>query len=81
MSWDPSVFGGLLRCTECGREQPLGDATSHLRTGWPMCCSYTMRWLTQRELDAEHNDGCLTESGGTLSPEHSDGCSEVPDGN
>lgn len=46
-------FGGHLRCTVCGREQPLGDTTSHLRNGWPMCCSYTMRWLTQRELDAE----------------------------
>lgn len=57
MSWDPSVFGGHLRCTVCGREQPLGDTTSHLRTGWPMCCSYTMRWLTQRELDTEQYDG------------------------
>jgi hypothetical protein len=46
-------FGGVLRCLHCGHEEPLGDVAHHLAHGWPRCCGYTMRWLTQRELDAE----------------------------
>lgn len=53
---DLTGFGGLLRCTVCGREAPLGDTSEHLRNGWPMCCRYTMRWITQRELDAAQRD-------------------------
>lgn len=57
MNVDLERFGGHLRCTVCGREQPLGDTSQHLRNGWPMCCSYTMRWITRRELEAEQFDG------------------------
>lgn len=48
-----SGFGGLLRCTTCKREQPLGDIAGSLRSGWPKCCGYTMTWMTQRLLDEE----------------------------
>lgn len=46
------TFGGHLRCETCGTEQPLGDTTAHIRHGWPRCCGHTMRWWTQRQLDA-----------------------------
>lgn len=48
-------FGGILRCTECGVEHLL-NATAigmYLSSGWPKHCGYTMRWVTQKELDAE----------------------------
>jgi hypothetical protein len=50
---DLAPFGGLLRCTTCKREQPLGDVAGNLRDGWPKCCGYTMTWMTQRLLDEE----------------------------
>lgn len=53
-----SGIGGLLRCTVCLREEPLGDVGARTTGGgWPRCCGYTMRWLTQRELDAEAGRG------------------------
>lgn len=51
---DLAPFGGLLRCTTCQRELPLGDVGAKLRDGWPTCCGYTMRWFTQRELLGEN---------------------------
>lgn len=50
---DLADFGGLLLCTVCGREQPLGDVAGNLREGWPKCCGYTMRWVTARQLAEE----------------------------
>lgn len=50
---DLEPFGGILRCTTCGTKRPLGDVAVKLAHGWPKCCGYTMRWVTQRELDAE----------------------------
>lgn len=49
-----SSFGGYLVCEECGRRQGLNEERigSSLRHGWPTCCGYTMRWVTQREIDA-----------------------------
>jgi hypothetical protein len=44
-------FGGILRCDTCQRTEPLGDPGQHLRTGWPKCHGYTMRWWTQRQID------------------------------
>jgi hypothetical protein len=52
-----SGFGGILRCTICKRERPLGDIGGKLRHGWPKCCGYTMTWVTQRQLDEEARDG------------------------
>lgn len=43
-------FGGLLRCMTCGREKPLGDPGEKLSEGWPRCCGYTMRWITERQF-------------------------------
>lgn len=54
---DLQGFGGILRCRVCGAEQPLGDVGASLRHGWPKCCGYTMRWVTQRQLDEEARDG------------------------
>jgi hypothetical protein len=48
---DMQHIGGLLRCLQCGGERPLGDVGDRLRDGWPMCCGYTMHWITQRQLD------------------------------
>lgn len=45
-------FGGFLRCESCGYSRELGDLRSHYATGWPRCCGYTMRWWTQRQVDA-----------------------------
>ena len=50
-------FGGLLRCTVCGREEPLGNIAGNLRNGWPRCHDLTMRWWTQRQLDAGEDRG------------------------
>jgi hypothetical protein len=45
-------FGGFLRCEGCGNRKQLGDVGRKLRDGWPRCCGYTMRWWTQRQIDA-----------------------------
>jgi hypothetical protein len=47
-------FGGFLRCETCRRTEGLdGQATGvYLKRGWPRCCGYTMRWWTQRQVDA-----------------------------
>lgn len=47
-----SPFGGYLRCETCTHERPLGDTSYHLAVGWPICCGQTMRWWTQRQIDA-----------------------------
>lgn len=46
-------FGGILRCTVCGRSEPMNNAGPYLAHGWPKCHGYTMTWVTQRLLDAE----------------------------
>jgi hypothetical protein len=43
-------FGGILRCETCRHVRPVSDGST--RTGWPKCCGYTMRWWTQRQIDA-----------------------------
>lgn len=47
-------FGGYLRCETCRRREELGDPGRRLMglPGWPKCCGYTMRWWTQRQIDA-----------------------------
>lgn len=47
-------FGGYLRCEECRHREPLDGraAGAYLRGGWPRHCGYTMRWWTQRQIDA-----------------------------
>jgi len=53
---DGAAAGGVLRCTTCKREQPVGDAGdvgNYYRHGWPRCCGYTMKWVTRRLLDEE----------------------------
>jgi hypothetical protein len=50
---DLSQLGGILRCTTCGQERPVGDIAGKLDHGWPRCCGYTMSWVTQRLLDEE----------------------------
>lgn len=47
-----SGFGGFLECQVCGSRRPLGDPGSKLERGWPKCCSYTMRWWTQSQIDS-----------------------------
>lgn len=49
-------FGGFLRCEECGYRPFVAltdaDTTHYLANGWPRHCGYTMRWWTQRQIDA-----------------------------
>jgi hypothetical protein len=46
-------FGGYLRCETCGRSADVGNAGERVTsTGWPKCCGYTMRWWTQRQIEA-----------------------------
>lgn len=43
-------FGGELRCESCGyRRTPEGR---YWREGWPVCHGASMRWWTQRQIDA-----------------------------
>ena len=49
---DIESFGGYLRCEECRRVELLSDVATKLRHGWPQCCDKTMRWWTQRQIDA-----------------------------
>ncbi|QPC81050.1 hypothetical protein G4Y79_15205 [Phototrophicus methaneseepsis] len=51
---DIAHFGGVLRCKECGKEQPLTEQqiSHYLGHGWPECHGETMLWVTQRQLDA-----------------------------
>ena len=53
---DLAVAGGILRCTECGTEQPLGDVADHLSNGWPECRGQTMTWVTAKMLAAERRE-------------------------
>lgn len=53
---DLSVFGGILRCGTCGREEPVGDIAGHVRSGWPKCCGLTMTWVTAKQLEAEFRE-------------------------
>lgn len=46
-------FGGHLQCRECGIKQPLGDIGHKMAHGWPKCCGYTMRWITDNEIEKE----------------------------
>lgn len=47
-----AIFGGFLRCEDCGHRRQLGNLAANYRDGWPRCCGYTMRWWTQRQVDA-----------------------------
>ena len=49
---DLQTYGGVLRCSSCGKRRALGNVGDRLRNGWPMCCGYTMMWWTQRQIDA-----------------------------
>lgn len=48
MGADLAGLGGILRCGECGTEDALTayGISSYLRDGWPVCCGYTMTWVT-----------------------------------
>jgi hypothetical protein len=50
---DLSLFGGILRCEECGGERPLDDVAGYLSRGWPVHCGRTMTWVTLKLLAAE----------------------------
>lgn len=47
-------MGGYLACLTCGHERDLSalDQAGYYRNGWPRCCGQTMRWWTQRQIDA-----------------------------
>lgn len=51
---DLAGLGGFLRCETCGYRSALDDRdiAAYLSLGWPKCCGYTMRWWTQRQIDA-----------------------------
>jgi hypothetical protein len=59
---DPTVFGGILRCEECGGERPADDIAGYLSNGWPSHCGHVMTWVTPRELAFE-NWGEAPEAG------------------
>lgn len=62
---DLTVFGGILRCADCGAEQPVGDIAAHVAGGWPKCHGQTMTWVTRKLLLAEQRDvpeGCELEA-------------------
>ena len=44
------VFGGHLECQTCKKRKVLGSVSSKLSRGWPKCCGYTMRWITQSQI-------------------------------
>ena len=52
--WELSGFGVFLRCETCRRMEELGSPGRRIAggQGWPKCCGYTMRWWTQRQIDA-----------------------------
>lgn len=52
---DLKHFGGHLECLRCGKIKPLGDISDKLKNGWPKCCGYTMRWITNK-LQKTDND-------------------------
>ena len=54
MGNDLAKLGGVLRSNKCGHEQTMtaDQIAAYLRRGWPEHCGHTMRWVTQRELDA-----------------------------
>jgi len=43
----------LVRCIHCGKEQTV-DFGFCLGKGWPKCCGYTMRLMTQaKDIDID----------------------------
>lgn len=53
---DLTVFGGILRCSACSGEQPLGEVGDRIAYGWPKCCGLTMTWVTAKELAEERRE-------------------------
>ena len=47
--------GGILECKQCGASEPIndGDVARYLARGWPKHCAYTMRWVTENEMNAK----------------------------
>ncbi len=43
--------GHRLRCRVCGSERRLGNVANKLINGWPKCCTYTMEWITQGQIE------------------------------
>lgn len=37
----PSLERGRVWCTECGASRRV-DSAEAMRSGWPLCCGYTM---------------------------------------
>lgn len=51
---DLKGLGGVLRCSECGRQETLDGMAGYFAHGWPTCCNgYALMWVTQRLLDKE----------------------------
>lgn len=48
------AFGGFVRCETCRAQWDVtSDLAGHYTAkGWPKCCGYSMRWWTQRQIDA-----------------------------
>ena len=51
---DLDTHGGVLRCETCLTMHVLepGDTGHYTAHGWPKCCGSSMRWWTQRQIDA-----------------------------
>lgn len=46
-----------LECTTCGALLPINkqQMARNLQNGWPECCGYTMRLITENDLKQEAN--------------------------
>lgn len=44
-------MGGYLKCEICDKTKSLGNVENKLCNGWDKCCGYTMRWITQKEIN------------------------------
>ncbi len=46
----PSLVRGQVWCRQCGATQKV-DSAECLRSGWPLCCGYTMTIDSPEELE------------------------------
>lgn len=52
----PQLRRGMVWCTKCGNSQRVNSG-SCLRSGWPLCCGYTMTIDSPAERAARETEG------------------------
>lgn len=53
VTYEVKEMDGVLRCSTCGYEQPIGHIRNYKEGNWPMHCGKQLDWISQQQLDDE----------------------------